>query len=471
MNEKYNYQKLTCFKSYDIRGKLGKELNEKIAYRIGRAYGVWLSDGKEKTVVLGSDIRHTSNNLKGHIAKGLMDEGINVIDLGLTGTEEVYFATYHFDVDGGIEITASHNPIDYNGMKLVRSGAKPISGDTGLKDIQMIAEKGKFSSVGMRGHMMQKSCLGDYISHLLSYISHENIHPLKLVVNAGNGVAGHIIDAIEAKFKHLHIPITFIKINHLADGDFPNGIPNPLLPECREDTINAVIEHHADIGIAWDGDFDRCFFFDEKGCFIEGYYIVGLLAEAFLHKKENEKVIHDPRLIWNTVDIVQRNKGQAIQCKTGHSFIKECMREEDAIYGGEMSGHHYFRDFAYCDSGMIPWLLVVELISNKKKTLSSLLDERISKFPCSGEINFKVENANVALECVQRHYLNSLTYDAKPEFDFTDGVSISFKEWRFNLRSSNTEHIMRLNVESKGDLKLMQQCVTEISRLIEGKEI
>ncbi|ECQ8625658.1 phosphomannomutase CpsG [Salmonella enterica] len=414
--------KLTCFKAYDIRGRLGEELNEDIAWRIGRAYGEYL---KPKTVVLGGDVRLTSEALKMALAKGLQDAGVDVLDIGMSGTEEIYFATFHLGVDGGIEVTASHNPMDYNGMKLVREGARPISGDTGLRDA--------------------------YIDHLLGYISVNNLTPLKLVFNAGNGAAGPVIDAIEARLKALGASVEFIKIHNTPDGTFPNGIPNPLLPECRDDTRKAVIEHGADMGIAFDGDFDRCFLFDEKGQFIEGYYIVGLLAEAFLEKHPGAKIIHDPRLTWNTEAVVTAAGGTPVMSKTGHAFIKERMRTEDAIYGGEMSAHHYFRDFAYCDSGMIPWLLVAELVCLKGQSLGELVRDRMAAFPASGEINSRLAEPAAAIARVESHFA-----EEAQAVDRTDGLSMSFPDWRFNLRSSNTEPVVRLNVESRGDIPLME---------------
>ncbi|UJS25915.1 phosphomannomutase CpsG [Thiothrix winogradskyi] len=451
-------QKLTCFKAYDIRGKLGDELNDDVAYRIGRAYGEFIGAGKQ--VVVGGDVRLTSETLKLALANGLQDAGVNVIDIGMTGTEEIYFATFHLGVDGGIEVTASHNPMDYNGMKLVREGSRPISGDTGLKDIQRMAEENNFPPVTQRGALTQQSCLADYVQHLLGYIDLKAIKPLKLVVNAGNGAAGHVVDALEAECQRLQVPLTFIKVHNEPDGTFPHGIPNPLLPENRADTRDAVLAHNADMGIAWDGDFDRCFLFDETGEFIEGYYIVGLLAEAFLQQHQGAKIIHDPRLTWNTIDVVQAAGGVPIQSKTGHAFIKERMRLEDAIYGGEMSAHHYFRDFAYCDSGMIPWLLVAQLMSVKGQTLSTLVSERIGKFPCSGEINFHVSDVKACIAAVREHFaaLQPLVIDT------TDGLSMEFAEWRFNLRGSNTEPVLRLNVESRQDMALVQEQVANISR-------
>jgi len=456
--------KLTCFKSYDIRGELGSELNSDIAYRIGRAFGQQLSP---ESVVVGGDIRLTSEELKLALADGLMDAGVDVIDIGMTGTEEIYYATKFLGVDGGVEVTASHNPKNYNGMKLVREDAKPISGDSGLKDIQLLAEKNQFAEVTKRGSYTKQSNLTAYVDHLMSYIKPENIKPLKLVVNAGNGAAGHVVDEIESRFTALGLPVEFVKVHHNPDGNFPNGIPNPLLPECRKDTSDAVIESGADMGIAWDGDFDRCFLFDEKGEFIEGYYIVGLLAEAFLQKNAGAKVIHDPRLSWNTIDIVNENGGEAIMSKTGHAFIKERMRKEDAVYGGEMSAHHYFRDFAYCDSGMIPWLLVAELLSVKGIKLSEAVQERISAYPSSGEINSKLENPAEAIKRVREQY-----QPLASDIDETDGISLEFTseqgDWRFNLRSSNTEPVVRLNVESRGNIALMQEKTADILKVLRG---
>ncbi|CAM7541038.1 phosphomannomutase [Escherichia coli] len=452
---------LTCFKAYDIRGKLGEELNEDIAYRIGRAYGEFL---KPKTIVVGGDVRLTSESLKLALANGLMDAGTDVLDIGLSGTEEIYFATFHLGVDGGIEVTASHNPMDYNGMKLVRENAKPISGDTGLRDVQRLAEANDFAPVDQsrRGSYKQISVLDAYVDHLMGYIDFANFNrPLKLVVNSGNGAAGHVIDAIEKRFNDAKVPVTFIKVHHQPDGNFPNGIPNPLLPECRQDTTDAVIANQADLGIAFDGDFDRCFLFDGQGQFIEGYYIVGLLAEAFLQKEPGAKIIHDPRLTWNTIDIVTKAGGVPVMSKTGHAFIKERMRKEDAIYGGEMSAHHYFRDFAYCDSGMIPWLLVAEMLCVKNQSLGELVGQRMQAFPASGEINRKLGNAQVVIQRIRDIYEPDAV-----SIDGTDGVSIEYSDWRFNLRTSNTEPVVRLNVESKADTNLMQIKTEDILNLL-----
>ncbi|NQZ87263.1 MAG: phosphomannomutase CpsG [Colwellia sp.] len=452
--------KLTCFKAYDIRGKLGEELNEDIAYRIGRAFALYSS---AKNVVVGGDVRETSEALKLAVAKGLQDGGCNVTDIGMVGTEEIYFATSNLNMDGGIEVTASHNPIDYNGLKLVREQSKPISGDTGLNDIKALAEKNEWPDIEFdkKGSYTQVSNLNPYVDHLLTYINSKNITPLKLVVNAGNGAAGHVIDELEERFNKLNIPIEFIKVHHEPDATFPNGIPNPLLIENRLDTADAVKAHKADMGIAWDGDFDRCFLFDENGEFIEGYYIVGLLAEAFLQKNNNERIIYDPRVYWNTEDIIKANNGTPIMSKTGHAFIKERMRLEDAVYGGEMSAHHYFRDFAYCDSGMIPWLLVAELLCVKKQTISSMVKERIAKYPSSGEINFKVNNAKETIDTIENH-----SWGEAFEIKRIDGIDMIFAEWRLNIRSSNTEPVIRLNIETLSNKQLLNDKLKEVVNLI-----
>lgn len=460
-------EKLTCFTAYDVRGQLGEELNEDIAYRIGRAYGHHL---QPKSVVVGGDARETSAALKEAVARGLMDAGVDIIDIGLVGTEEIYFATSYLSVDGGIEVTASHNPIDYNGLKLVREESKPISGDTGLLDIKQLAEEQPWKEDGFvkveQGKCIEKSILTPYVDHLLSYVDLTALTQKKIVVNSGNGVAGHVIDAIEEVFAQKNVAVEFVKVHHLPDATFPNGIPNPLIEERRHATIDAMKASGADFGIAWDGDFDRCFLFDEKGSFIEGYYIVGLLAEAFLQKDEGAKIIYDPRLTWNTEEIVKNAGGTPIMCKTGHAFIKERMRAEDAVYGGEMSAHHYFRDFAYCDSGMIPWLLVLELLCKKEMKLSEMVSERIAAYPSSGEINSKLKNPQDAIARVLEKYREQAV-----EEDYTDGIGLSFREegkgqWRFNLRSSNTEPVVRLNVESCGNISLMEEKTAEILEVL-----
>ena len=476
---------LSCFKSYDIRGKLGHELNDAIAYRIGRAFAEVIN---ADTVVIGGDCRLSSAGLKQALAQGLMDSGVNVLDLGMTGTEEIYFATSYLKLDGGIEITASHNPIDYNGMKMVTTGSRPISRENGLIAIQELAESQAFKpKSAIKGSYRKISVMAEYIQQMLSYIDCHQLKatqssPIRLVVNAGNGTAGPVLDKIEAELLRQDVPIEFIKIHHQPDGQFPHGIPNPLLVQNRQATSDAVLEHHADMGIAWDGDFDRCFLFDEKGQFIEGYYIVGLLAEAFLRKEQGATIVHDPRLIWNTIDICNENAGQARQSNAGHAYIKQLMRQHGAVYGGEMSAHHYFRDFNYCDSGMIPWLLIVELLSNNKLTLSQAVAARINAYPASGEINAKIENPDKVIAKIRRYYESVAI-----EIDETDGLSMILPSsdsgsdsysgfdtdpaatnglWRFNLRCSKTEPLVRLNVESRGDIELMQRKTAELMALL-----
>jgi Phosphomannomutase len=445
---------LNSFKAYDIRGRVPDELNEDLARRIGNATAQLLSPGP---MVLGHDVRLSSPALQEALTIGINAAGRDVIDIGLCGTEEIYFQTNHLKAAGGIMVTASHNPMDYNGLKLVREGSRPISGDSGLLTIRDAVAAGTYLQSSVSGSVTQAYAKRDYIQHLLSYVNLAELKPLKIVTNAGNGGAGAVIDQLAS-----HLPFEFIRVQHEPDGRFPNGIPNPLLAENRSATAEAVCAHGADFGIAWDGDFDRCFFFDAGGRFIEGYYLVGLLAKALLANHPGGKVIHDPRLTWNTIEMVEQASGKPVQSKTGHAFIKERMRAEDAIYGGEMSAHHYFRDFAYCDSGMIPWLLIAHLISVTGLSLAEMVEHRMQAFPCSGEINFKVADARAAIDRVISHYAA-----LSPSIDHIDGISADFGEWRFNLRDSNTEPLLRLNVESRANSILMLQRTKEISALLD----
>ena len=452
----HSMSSLPCFKAYDIRGRVPDELNEDIAFRLGVTYAERFAP---KRIALGRDVRLSSSGLLNALALGLVSQGVEVLDLGLCGTEEVYFAAFQPGIDGGIMVTASHNPMDYNGMKLVRGGAVPISGDSGLRDLEAAVATSTTRSPGGYAPTTPLKLRPAYVDHLLGYIDPGRLKPLTIVVNAGNGSAGLVIDALESK-----LPLRFVKLHHEPDGSFPNGIPNPLLPENRSTTTEAVLVSGADFGIAWDGDFDRCFLFDETGAFIEGYYIVGLLAEALLKKEPGAKIIHDPRLTWNTIDIVTQAGGIPVQSKTGHAFIKERMRTENAIYGGEMSAHHYFRDFAYCDNGNIPWLLVAALLSESDIPLSKLLAERQRKFPASGEINRQVSSSAEVLTRIEQRYASSAA-----TIDKVDGISIEFQEWRFNLRASNTEPVLRLNVESRGDAALMHSKTHELLELIDAR--
>ena len=446
---------LSCFKAYDIRGRIPDQLNPDLAEKIGFAYASILGTQK---VIVGYDIRESSPELVKALCNGLRSAGADVYNIGMGGTEQVYFSTFHYKMDGGIMVTASHNPKDYNGLKMVMKDSRPVYGDTGLDNIkEMIASGGCDNLPEMTGTEYQLDSMDSYIQHMLGYIDLKDLKPLKIVVNAGHGGAGIVLDELEK-----HLPFEFIKIHHNPDGSFPAGVPNPLLVENRTSTREAVIKYAADFGIAWDGDFDRCFMFDEKGEFIEGYYIVGLLAQQFLRRYPSEKIIHDPRLTWNTRSVVTEHGGTPIESKTGHAFIKQIMREKDAIYGGEMSAHHYFRSFAYCDSGMIPWLLLAELLGRTDSSLSSLLEERMAAFPASGEINRTLKNPQQVLKAIEQRYTEQASKIAH-----IDGLSMEFADWRFNLRLSNTEPLARLNVESKGDQALMEERTEELLRAIE----
>ncbi len=446
---------LACFKAYDIRGRIPDELSEDLAVKIGKAYATLL---KPARVCIGRDVRLSSEQMVKAVASGLIEHGCEVLDIGLCPTEEIYFATSHLKLDGGVMVTASHNPMDYNGFKLVKEQSKPISGDTGLKDIEKIVLDETFSDSSEAAALKTVDTRAAYIEHLMTYIDPANFKPLKVVMNCGNGCAGPILDKLEPL-----IPIEFIQMFPEPDGTFPNGIPNPILPANRGVTSDAVLKHNADLGIAWDGDCDRCFFFDEKGQFIEGYYLVGLLAEKFLQRKPGAKIVHDPRLTWNTVEMVRKAGGVPVMSKAGHAFIKERMRSEDAEYGGEMSAHHYFKEFAYCDSGMIPWLLLIEKMCTDGRKLSDMVEERIDKYPVSGEINSTVESPQEVIKRVENTY-----QDSEATFDYTDGLSVEFEDWRFNLRPSNTEPVIRLNVETKGDKELLKQRTEELLSLIKG---
>ena len=447
--------KLPCFKAYDLRGRVPADLNPDLAYRLGLAYAERFAPQR---VALGRDARDSSPALQAALAHGLAARGVEVIDIGLCGTEEVYFAAFQPGIDGGIMVTASHNPKGYNGMKLVRGGAVPISGDSGLRELETAVAASTASCPAGPAPMTVRDFRPDYMRFLAGYVDFDRLRPLRIVTNAGNGTAGLVVDALQKL-----LPFELIKLNNEPDAEFPNGIPNPLLPENRPPTAAAVLAHGADFGVAWDGDFDRCFLFDEHGEFVEGYYIVGLLAEALLKREPGAKIIHDPRLTWNTIDIVEHAGGIPVQSKTGHAFIKERMRLENAIYGGEMSAHHYFRDFAYCDNGTIPWLLVAALIGETGKTLSQLVSERQRKFPASGEINRTVTDIPSTIARIEQHYRAGAL-----KLEKVDGLSAEFSSWRFNLRGSNTEPVLRLNVESRGDSDLMQTRTAELLAMIGG---
>ncbi|MDF1612711.1 MAG: phosphomannomutase/phosphoglucomutase [Stygiobacter sp.] len=445
-------EKINSFKAYDIRGKVPSELNSELAYKVGKSVAKYLN---AKSVVIGRDVRKSSPELSKALANGLTDAGCDVIDLGLCGTEMIYFATPYLNADGGVMITASHNPPEYNGLKFVKRGSVPMGYDSGLKEIEkMILNNQLGKNSIQKGKVVQKNIMNEFIESLKKFYNPEKIKPYKVVVNAGNGCVGPALDELEK-----NLPIKMIKVFHEPDSNFPNGVPNPLLPENRHSTIEAMKKNNADLGVAWDGDYDRCFFFDEKGNFIEGYYIVGLLAKSILKLNPNEKIVHDPRLTWNTIEVVKKSGGEAVVSKSGHAYIKQKMREVNAIYGGEMSAHHYFRDNFYSDSGLIPFLLILQLISEENKPFSSLVEEMVNSYPCSGEINSTIENPKEKLEQIKAKYSDGI-------IDELDGVSIEYPNWRFNVRLSNTEPLIRLNVESRGDKNLMEEKTKELLNFI-----
>jgi len=456
------YEELTCFKAYDIRGEIDININEAIAYRVGRSVAQHFNS---KSIVVGFDARETSPAFAKAVGQGIMDAGSNLIDIGLAGTEEMYWAVSNFSASAGIVVTASHNPINYNGMKIVKSGSRPLNDNEDFKAIKNLAETEKWTKTDNKGSHLDYSnqARSDYVTKVLSFVNRNKLKPLKIVINSGNGAAGPTFDAIEKKLNTNNPKIEFVRVDHTPDSTFPNGIPNPLLHENHHKTADIVKNVGADFGVAFDGDFDRCFFFDETGKFVPGEYLVGLLASIFLEKEQGATIVHDPRVIWNTQDIVSQKGGKAEQSKTGHAFIKQTMRKHEAVYGGEMSAHHYFRDFAYCDSGMIPWLLVAELVSIKNQSLGDLVKDRVSLFPSSGEINFKVKDADNSISSVLENYQSQ----AKT-LDKTDGFSLIIDDWRFNLRKSNTEPLVRLNIESKGTSINLDDQVKKISKLLKS---
>jgi phosphomannomutase len=446
-------ERLACFKAYDIRGRVPEELNEEIAYAVGRAIADFTDCA---SCVVGYDIRNSSKSLADAVIQGLIDAGVDAVDIGLCGTEMVYFATADGNHGAGIMVTASHNPPEYNGMKLVREESKPISGDSGLDEIERITRERSFRRSGHGKHIYHEDIYHEYVDHVLSIVDPASLQDLRVLLNPGNGAAGVALDHLLPR-----IPLEATKMWWEPDGRFPNGVPNPILEENRGPTMEAIRQGSYAFGVAWDGDYDRCFFFDGEGNFIEGYYIVGLLAKDVLKHHIGAKIIHDPRLIWNTIEIVKGYGGIPIQCKTGHAFIKERMRAEGAEYGGEMSAHHYFRAHYFCDSGMIPFLQVARLVSESGTSLGEMVAEMMRKYPCSGEINSQVENPQEAIQRVREHFPGG-------EEDWTDGLSLSFENWRFNLRPSNTEPVVRLNVESRGDADLVKEKVEEILRVLRG---
>jgi phosphomannomutase/phosphomannomutase/phosphoglucomutase len=451
--EDFSTTPLSCFKAYDIRGRFPAELNCDLAYRIGRSFAKLVSAEK---LAVGQDVRLSSPQLTESLCNGILDQGVHILDLGLCGTEEVYFATMSADIDGGIMVTASHNPAEYNGMKLILGNGVPPSGKYSLANLKQLVQGPLDTKEHPSAKLIKAKNRNGYINWLLGRINLSSLTPLTIVVNCGNGCAGPVVDALKK-----HLPFTFITLQYEPDGTFPNGVPNPLLPENRELTSHAVLASNADLGIAWDGDFDRCFLFNEKGEFIESYYMVGLLASLLLRKYPGEKIIHDTRLIWNTQEMVEKAGGTAVMNRAGHSYFKDRMRLENGLYGGEMSGHHFFRDFSFCDSGMLPWLLVCEELCQSGKSLSQLTDTSIKAYPVSGEINISVASTEGSFARVEQ-WCDSF----QGEKDYTDGLSFSTGTFRINLRRSHTEPLLRLNIETKADRHLLSEITEQLLKVI-----
>jgi phosphomannomutase len=441
------------FKAYDIRGIFPDEIDEEACYRIAQAYAKFLNP---KKVVLGRDVRTSGPALFAAVAQGLLDHGVDVIDIGVVTTDTMYFAAANYPVDGGITVSASHNPKEYNGLKMVRKGALPISGDTGINDIKKLVVEGYSYLAPEKGTLRTMDVLEDYLAKCLSFIDVTALAPLKVVANGMNGPA--VQNVMRAK-----LPILLVTMNETLDGTFPKGQPDPMQEKNRAETMAMIGSVKPHLGAAWDADADRFFLFDETGRFIPGYYLTAFLGARFAARYPGAAVLHDARLTWAIEDSVRDVGGRTVSTKAGHSFIKERMRNEDAVFAGEMSGHFYFKDFFYCDNGLIPFLLMLEIASTAGKKVSELFDPYFEKYPISGEINLKLSpDRPVAaiLEAVEAKHK-----DAKIEK--IDGLSIEYPTWRANLRGSNTEPLLRLNLEAR-DRTTLERELPLIQREIAG---
>jgi phosphomannomutase len=447
------------FKRYDIRGRIGIDLDEEVARRIARGFAKLTGAA---AVVLARDCRESSPDLAKAVAAGLMAEGVRVLDLGLAGTEEMYFATAHLGAGGGIMVTASHNPKDYNGLKLVGAGAVPLS-EVDFAQLRVISRAGESDRLPGGGLETVVGVRKAYVALVADMVGAGRLGRLRVLVNSGNGAAGPTLDALAEGLATRGARLDLVRIHHDPDGHFPNGVPNPLLPENRPQTSAAVLKASADFGVAFDGDFDRCFLFDGDGDFVDGEHVVALLAREALARHPGAAIVHDPRVIWAVEDVIRSSGGRSVLAPTGHVFLKAAMRREAAVYGGEMSAHHYFRDFMSCDSGMIPWLLVAGLLSRSGKGLTELVGDLRQRFPSSGEINYRVEDVPAVLTRVEAALLPSAR-----GVDRTDGLSLDMGGWRLNLRASNTEPLLRLNVEARADAGLVTEGVARIEALVLG---
>jgi phosphomannomutase len=438
-------------KAYDIRGIYPEEINEEAVERLAKAYAEIF---KPKKVAVGRDVRDSGESLKKAVIAALTGMGVDVVDIGTVTTDMLYFAVAKYGLDGGLGITASHNPAEYNGIKVVREEARPVSLETGLAKIRDRAEKGGFEKTANPGTVTKKEIIDDYIEKLFEIVNVEKIKPMKVVVNPNFGAAIPVIESIGERLN-----LELVKLNFEEDGSFPKGKPDPSLPENQTETSELITSSKADVGTAWDADADRCFLYDENGQPVNGYYLTAILAKIMLKNNRHQPIIHDPRLVWATRDVILEAGGVPLMNKVGHSFIKERMRQEDALFAGENSGHFYFKDFYYCDNGMLPFLLMLSYISENGIKLSEIVQPFMEKYPTSGEINFKVPETKKVLDEIREKYKQG-------EFDDTDGISVDFGEWRFNVRSSNTEPLLRLNVEAKSK-EILDTKVTELTNLIE----
>jgi phosphomannomutase len=422
------------FKAYDVRGLYGEELDEDGAYAIGRAY---VEQFEPRRIAVGRDMRVSSHSMAKAVAEGATDAGADVAEIGLVGTEMVYFAVGELGLDGGIAVTASHNPKEYTGMKIVRRGALPVGGDSGLMEIRDRAAAG-FGPAAGRGSIESVDIWPAYVDRVLSFVDVGSIRPLRVVIDAANGMGGAMLPPVLAR-----LPIDAVTCYFEPDGTFPNHEPNPLLPENREFIVAKTLEERADFGVAFDGDADRCFFVDDAGEFVPGDFATALFAEAVLAKEPQARVIYDVRASWAVPETIERAGGTALINRVGHAFIKHRMRQESAAFAGEVSGHYYFRDFSQADSGVIPFLLMLELVSTKGQRLTEILAPFRERYFITGEINTPVADVALKLQELKERFGPSGTVS------HLDGISVDAPDWHFNVRPSNTEPLLRLNLEAR----------------------
>lgn len=445
------------FKAYDVRGVYPNQINEEVAYAMGQGYASVIKP--EGTVVVGCDVRIHSEALKDSMIQGLVDAGIDVVDIGLISTEMIYFATGNYGYAGGIQVTASHNPAEWHGAKMVKKGAEPISSETGLQGIRDFVSSDQKISSDKKGTVTKRDVLEDFCNYVLTWIDVKAIKPLSLVYNANFGFEGKVLERIIEISK---MPLKTIPLNGEPDGNFPKGRPDPFVPENRDETMELIKKEKPDFGVAWDADADRVFFFGEDGRFLDSYFANTLLIKYMLKKHPGGKVIYDPRYTWALIDATKDSEGTPIIERVGHAFIKARMRKEDAVFSGESSGHTYYRDFWYADTGIIPLLQVLEILSKENKSLLELLSDTLKKYFITGEINFTTEKGKEIMAKAEEKYSDS-------EISHIDGVSCEYSDWRFNLRSSNTEPLLRLNLEAKSE-ELLEQKKTEVLEFIESNK-